>query len=106
LNLDDTTIICRRCHAKRICFKEDQRSRNGKLIPLDYQTFEPHFCDISDPFPCRWCGEKIYLDNKILSAGGKRIPLNHGTDTYHFCDKKPRTNGELRFFKRRGLFEA
>jgi hypothetical protein len=50
---------------------------NGKLIPLDLDTQEPHICT-NRPVKrdkCRICHEEIYLDwNKRNPANGRMIP--------------------------------
>lgn len=93
--------ICNKCGITPICFDPNKRNENGVFIPLG----QIHPCPISKPFACTYCGKTIYLDKKILSPSGKRIPLDFQTEDYHNCPKKDRPAAELRYFKKRGLFE-
>jgi hypothetical protein len=97
--------IFRKCGITPICFDTKQRNEKGILIPLEVATKQLHQCPISKPFRCQWCGQTIYLNKKILSPSGKRIPLNFQSEDYHCCPKKQRPAAELRYFKKRGLFE-
>ena len=43
----------------------------------------------SKGFPCKWCGEDIYLDDQVVSKNGKKIPLEERTDEPHDCPERP-----------------
>lgn len=106
LNSANHVTICKKCHSVSIYFDENKRADSGKLIPLEVETKSAHNCDISNAFPCMWCTERIYLDKNFVSENGKRIPLNYETEEPHFCPKKPKTSRrELKFFRKRGVFE-
>lgn len=100
----DHVTVCKKCRIEPIKFDPNQRSKNGKLIPIEVETNKPHYCDISSPFACMYCGLTIYLDKKVLSPNGKRIPLDFNTEEYHACKNKQRPQSELRYFKKRGVF--
>lgn len=80
----ENTIICRKCGYVRICF-DGTTGYNGKLVPKEFRTGLVHRCDISEPFQCVRCDEKLYFDKKILSLAGRRKALDYDTGKYHAC---------------------
>jgi len=39
-----TTTVCKYCNKVELSFSKDFVSKNGKMIPLNKQTGEPHQC--------------------------------------------------------------
>ena len=65
--------------------------RNGKKIPLDTDTMEPHDCPDS-PYhhqnrivECWNCGEEITFSDDEVSESGRKIPLDPETYDPHTC---------------------
>jgi hypothetical protein len=81
--------ICRKCRVKRITFDNSRRGKKGKLIPMEFtDPTRIHVCEQSLQFPCRRCGELIFLDEKVLSPLGKKIPLSAMDSKPHDCPTK------------------
>ena len=76
--------MCPLCGYMEVFFKPGIRDANGFRIPHD-RWGNIHHCDFTIVFPCELCGDKVYLDKKVLSPTGRRIPLNYGSDDYHWC---------------------
>lgn len=58
--------------------------KNGKFIPVDFVTGEPHRCE-EFVIPCNSCGEPITFNSDFTSDSGKMIPLEPENGDYHRC---------------------
>ncbi|HET7345609.1 MAG TPA: hypothetical protein VFJ05_07030 [Nitrososphaeraceae archaeon] len=92
LSLEDNLISCKYCD-EELTFSDEYISQNGKKIPLDTDTMEPHRCEesmnawrSSHPLVCKRCNKvKIYFDDNTRSKSGKMIPLEVNTHEPHDC---------------------
>lgn len=58
MTLSKRTKPCTKC-GDEIYFDPSQKSKNGKWIPIDSMTNEPHNCSNSDYSPRKTIGEEI-----------------------------------------------
>ena len=88
------TTYCKYCN-EEIAFDDDYISEcNGKKIPLDTDTMEPHDCPDS-PYhhqnrivECWNCGEEITFADDMVSKSRKKIPLDPETYHPHWCEEE------------------
>jgi hypothetical protein len=93
------TLYCKQCD-EPIKFDDEQISeRNGKKIPLNLETDQPHDCPVWRSqqqeqrrqthrryYSCRnGCVQFIYFDEKERTENGKWIPLEKETGEPHQC---------------------
>ena len=62
-----------------------QQVITGNWYPKNFELASSIAADISEPFQCVRCDEKLYFDKKILSLAGRRIALDYDTVISHTC---------------------
>lgn len=76
---------CKYC-SEEIIFDDGHISKNGKKIPLDFGTGEPHNCKArAIDLSCYNCGQSIYFDKDRKSESGKMIPQDREKGGDHDC---------------------
>jgi hypothetical protein len=86
--------FCRNGCGIKIHFDNNERSKSGKMIPLE-ENDEHHDCPNSTlerkPILCLYgCGTEIHFDDDWISENGKLIPLE-GKGEPHECSKNPKS---------------
>ena len=78
--------ICKYC-GKELFWDEARRADNGRMIPIDKETNQPHNCP-NKFFKCNHCGKELFWDEARRADNGKIRPVEKETNELHNCPNK------------------